>query len=120
MHKLSLTSESPIFELELLPVLIAQMAWLEWIQDAQVVYFLDNESARHSLIKTSGGEHVANAIIEECINLENAAQLKTWFARVPTHSNLADPPNRGEVHALIAAGCSRVTVQWDVVLSRIL
>ena len=120
MERLLASSANPIFELELLLVLISQMLWFEWIRDAQVVCFLDNDGARHSLIKAGGGEELAMRIIDSCAHLENTAQLKAWHARVPTHSNLTDAPSRGHFQHLIAAGCSRLIVPWEEILKRTL
>jgi hypothetical protein len=37
------------------------------------------------------------------------SQLKVWFARVPTSSNVADKPSRLDVAELTAEGVNRVT-----------
>jgi hypothetical protein len=40
-------------------------------------------------------------------------QLKVWFARVPTSSNVADKPSRLDVTELVAEGVDRVNIDWD-------
>ena len=47
-------SQNPIHELELLPILVAALLWGEFFQQSQVVYYVDNESARMACIRGSG------------------------------------------------------------------
>ena len=54
MSSMLKTSVQPIYELELLPVLIAMQVWGNLCAFQQVVYFLDNEPARIGMIKGSG------------------------------------------------------------------
>ena len=87
-------SNTPIYETELLPVLISVLVWGELIKGSQVVFYLDNESAKSGLIKGYGATKVANAIVGSFCQTEALLQLKTWFSRVPTHSNPSDGPSR--------------------------
>ena len=50
---------------------------------------------------------------------EMKCQLKVWFARVPTSSNVADKPSRLDVTELDAEGASRVSVNWERFLDQI-
>ena len=36
--------------------------------------------------------------------LEFVVEAKCWLSRVPSYSNIADKPSRGNVHKLVAAG----------------
>jgi hypothetical protein len=45
-------------------------------------------------------------------------QLKVWFARVPTSSNIADKPSRLDVTELIAEGINRVDIKWTDLLEQ--
>ena len=61
MHRLFLLSHCqacgrPWSTLELIPVLISMLVWSEWIKHSQVVFYLDNKGARHSLIAAGGGQ----------------------------------------------------------------
>ena len=54
MSKLSRDSLNPIYELELLPILLALVLWKQYIGDSQVVFFLDNDAARSGFIIMAG------------------------------------------------------------------
>ena len=86
-------SAHPIFELELLPVLCAMHTWRDFIGHCQCVFYLDNEAAKGALVRattcTVPGREMLQAFIEE----EMACQVKVWFARVPTSSNISDSPS---------------------------
>ncbi|CAE7626039.1 NaCP60E [Symbiodinium sp. CCMP2592] len=116
MQQLLSISANPIFELELIPALISLVIWAERLKGAQVVFYLDNDGARHSLIRTFGGGSLANAVIESFLQLETTLQLKTWFARVPTACNIADNPSRLEFEPLLKRGAARRAIPWDQVM----
>ncbi len=42
-------------------------------------------------------------------------QLKSWFGRVPSVSNIADAPSRCEDSLLRDHGADKVQIDWDVV-----
>ncbi|CAE7710295.1 SLC24A2 [Symbiodinium sp. CCMP2592] len=108
-------SQNPIFELELLPVLLAYRLWGQWCRFSQAVFYVDNEGARHSIIAAGGGAALARVIIDGILSKETSLQIHAWYARVPTHSNIADSPSRGEYEGLLNIGCSRLRVDWDAV-----
>ena len=55
MNVLLRDSKNPIFELELLPVLLAYKLWGRWCRSAQAIFYIDNEGARHAIIAAGGG-----------------------------------------------------------------
>ena len=54
MNQLLEESKHPIYELEILPVLVAAVVWGECFRNAQVVCYVDNEGAKSSLLKGTG------------------------------------------------------------------
>ena len=116
MTKLFSFSENPIFELELIPLLICLKVCAPFLKGSQVVFYLDNDGARHSMIRTYGGSAFAEKVIETFLPLEAALDLKTWFSRVPTSSNIADNPSRLVFQPLLKRGATRRAVPWDCLL----
>ena len=108
-------SRHPIYEVELLPVLVAVTIWKEVLQSCQIVFYIDNEAAKAGLIRGAGATPLANAIIGDFCIAEAELQLKTWFNRVPTHSNLSDGPSRQNFELVNALGCARFEIPWPVV-----
>ena len=54
MAKLCEVSANPIYELELLPVLVAYLCWRKYLVSCQTVFYLDNDAARAGLTKALG------------------------------------------------------------------
>ena len=84
MDQLLQFSRNPIFELELLPILVALLLWKEHLAHAQTVFYLENDGARYCLIKARADTHWGENIIHAFLKLELTLQLKVWFGRVPT------------------------------------
>ena len=64
MSKFSEVSANPIYELELLPVLVAYVCGKEHLSNTQTVFYLDNDAARAGLIKAFSAIQHAEAIVE--------------------------------------------------------
>ena len=57
-------SKHPIYEVELLPLLVVLALWGHLFERSQVVFYVDNDAAKSGLIKGSGATRMANAILE--------------------------------------------------------
>ena len=110
-------SKHPIYEVELLPVLLSLLVWGSQLRQRQVVYYLDNDAAKAGLIKGWGATLLANVIVGNFCASESKLELKTWFSRVPTptHSNLSDGPSRMDFSLVSALGCAIHQVPWHEV-----
>ena len=109
----------PIYEVELLPLFIVVMLWSSYIDKAQLVCYLDNDAARSGLIKGSGATRLADGIIQLFCEAEAVLQLKSWFSRVPSHSNISDGPSRLDFKLMLSVGCSKVDVPWKEIASKV-
>ena len=106
-------SQHPVFELELLPVVIALCVWEKFLRNCQIVFYLDNEAARGALISGATPSESGSWLVRTFTVHEMHGQLKVWFARVPTSSNVADKPSRLDVTELNAEGVDRVIIDWN-------
>ena len=112
MAKLCEASANPIYELELLPVLVAYLCWRKHLVSCQTVFYLDNDAARAGLTKALGATRHAEAIVHQIMSLESEIRNKPWYGRVPTASNISDDPSRLECSHLDSIGCQRCEVDW--------
>ena len=112
MDKLLYHSAHPIFELELVPVGCAMSLWGPQMRHSQCVVYLDNEAAKGALSHAATNTEHGQKIIERFVKEEMFYQIKMWFARVPTSSNLADKPSRLETSELDALSVERATIDW--------
>ena len=92
---------SIIYELELLASVLALALWSKPGFGNQHVWFGDNDSVRHSLIRANGSGSVAKALLSYYLRHESLQSAAVWFARVPTEANLSDFPSRGKCHPLL-------------------
>lgn len=117
MSVLLATSNHPIHELEMIPVLISFHLWSDLIAGCQVVHYIDNESVRLALLRGSGETHVAREVASRIMTCEFLINCRSWYARVASHSNIADAPSRMSFEHLETLGCTRFSVNWDLVLA---
>ena len=113
MAKFLSISTHPIFELELLPVWIALVEWEGHLEGSQCVFYLDNEAAKASLINGSSMQDNGAEIIQAFVYSEMRIQVKVWFARVPTSSNISDGPSRSDVSEMEKYNVRRRTINWQ-------
>ena len=99
------------FEAELLALVVAFSAWRKVITSMSLLCFVDNNSARDVAISGSGRNITANFLIEALLKLEMVTGTTPWYSRVPTPSNIADDPSRGEISDLIQASVNQTCVK---------
>ena len=68
----------------------------------KVVVYVDNDSARHCLIRKYSPSVQSSKLISAIISLVTSLKVQLWVARVPTVANPADEPSRLEVEAAAA------------------
>ena len=108
-------SSHPIFELEILPVLCSIFAWSSYLASKQCVFYLDNEAAQGALVKGSSETSYAASMLRLFTEFEMKLQIKTWIARVPTSSNPADKPSRGDFSEMEQRQVTPVQILWKEV-----
>ena len=109
--------KNPIYELEVLPQLVSLLCWSELISQSQCVFYGDNDAARASMIAGRAATVVSSHLVESFVSKEMELQIKPWFARVPTASNIADDPSRLSDETVVALGSVKSVVTWSEVES---
>ena len=66
------------------------------MRNRAVMFFLDNEAAKYGLIKGSSPSKHSGLLIHNFLQTEQRIESLGWFERVPSVSNCADGPSRGE------------------------
>lgn len=107
----SVDRKTPIFELEVLALVLALVLWKETIAGSQVVCYLDNNGARDSAIKGYSHFDPASLFLEVLLSMGESAMICPWFARVPSKSNPSDAPSRGELLANVPLADSTMVEQ---------
>ena len=106
-------SKNPIHEIELLPAWFSIVLWRDLIKNSQAVHFIDNESSRMALVKGYGETFFGKRIVCAHVDQENALQLRSWYARVPSFSNIADGPSRMDCALVTRLGGKQIMLPWE-------
>ena len=109
-------SSHPIFEVELLAVVVAAHVWAQAIANTYMVFYIDNEAAKSALMKSHSSVLFGNVLTTCFAQIEFEHNLKVWFGRVPSYSNPADKPSRFEIQQLLDADAALVKPSWDQIL----
>ena len=58
------------------------------------MFFVDNESARLAQVKAYSSIAPSLDIVMDCLKWDVEHDVQSWYARVPTLSNIGDDPSR--------------------------
>ena len=95
MSALLRESQNPIAAIELAAVLIGFILWAADFSGQACIVFVDNDAAKHALVKGASANQAMTAICDTASMFEIEARSICYFERVPSSSNLADAPSRG-------------------------
>ena len=59
-------------------------------------------------------------IVHRTMEKESRMELKSWYARVPTHSNISDGPSRLDCTEVEQLGSTEMKADWDLLLESLL
>ena len=109
----------PILQCELMAVSVAASIWGSQLQEWPVIWWLDNDAARHCLISARGYPESNSRLVQTVLTCEQQFRIQSWFARVPSISNPADAPSRGERAAFLEQATEvEIKVGWLRCLAR--
>ena len=115
-------SKHPIYELEILPLLVAVKIWSTNVVGKLVVHYLDNDAARSAFVRAHASTDLGAALIAEYVEFEYKCRFSPWFARVASHSNPSDEPSRMNFEAPWLRQASKVELvlpehlsQWGII-----
>ena len=83
-----------IAQAELLPVLTSKATWGDQLEGRSVLWFLDNEAARMSLVRIFSPILDNFFLLQLNARLDTQCQARNWYGRVPSKSNPADDASR--------------------------
>jgi hypothetical protein len=100
-------SKQVIFQVEILPIILAKRIWRGRLKGRRNLFFLDNEAARFAILAAYTPVARAQALLLLSAAEDGLLQAMTWYARVPTVANIADGPSRGSFGEMAAMGAIR-------------
>ena len=84
-----------ICQVELFVVLWIRMRFKDLLRERRSIWWIDNAAARHCLIKGVSPRLTMQCLVREFYVMDVEYPTFSWFERVPSSSNIADPPSRG-------------------------
>ena len=96
-----------------MPIHIAISMWGTFLSSTHAVFYLDNDAARAALCKGCGGTQLGNLLVQNIKESESTLRLKSWYARVPSHSNISDGSYRLDCTDVTQLGSREVKVDWN-------
>ena len=100
--------------LEVLPVLLSLRLWRDHVAHRRIFLFIDNDAARFSLINSSSSAASIRLILQKIVMMLAEVPMFLWYTRVPSSSNIADAPSRGDFNELYRNGCNRKRPPMEV------
>ena len=85
---------------ELYAVVLARYHGNEILKGRRVIFFVDNIPSMRSLIKGTSTERQWRSLLRSFEMVEMGGPTYSWFARVPSESNIADGPSRDDYGGL--------------------
>ena len=88
------TRRQLVGQAELLPIVLAQELWAQWLRGRRALLFVDNDAARHAIIRGASPSGPSAVLVEHFGDAEAELDSFSWIERVPSPSNPADGPSR--------------------------
>ena len=86
-----------IHQLEILPVIMACIAFEESLRSQCVYFHVDNSAAQSALINAGSINHSSRSLVYLFLDIEQRLQFIPWISRVNSASNIADGPSRNSL-----------------------
>ena len=102
-----------IFECELFAIFISMYCWRKRLCNSQVDVCTDNDGVKDVLIACQTSSVNASPILCAILQLEFDLRWNAWFSRVPTESNIADDPSRGQIQHFLDKAIPQFEVDMD-------
>ena len=89
-----------ICQIELYAMVALRWQLGKWLAGRRSIWWVDNEAARHCLIKGVSGSKSMQQLCRAFYDIETSYPTYSWFERVPSYSNPADAPSRFQVEGI--------------------
>ncbi|CAE7304283.1 unnamed protein product [Symbiodinium sp. CCMP2592] len=106
-----------IYFAEIFPVVVAKATWKDVIAGRRVLFFLDNEGARFTFIRSYSAQVNATSLLMQSAKLDVESRVLGWYSRVPSKSNPSDAASRLAFDSY--SDCRRVSPVYDALLPEV-
>ncbi|CAE7194532.1 SLC24A2 [Symbiodinium sp. CCMP2592] len=93
-----------IGQVELYAVVLARILWSSYIDGERCIFFVDHSGVLSACINSNSIDASWRSLLLHLEAADEARPCLPWFHRVPSRSNIADPPSRGRWDELAFLG----------------
>ncbi|CAE7721851.1 SLC24A2 [Symbiodinium sp. CCMP2592] len=93
-----------IGQVELYAVVLARILWSSYIGGERCIFFVDHSGVLSACINSNSIDASWRSLLLHLEAADEARPCLPWFHRVPSQSNIADPPSRGRWDELAFLG----------------
>ncbi|CAE7211512.1 SLC24A2 [Symbiodinium sp. CCMP2592] len=93
-----------IGQVELYAVVLARILWSSYIDGERCIFFVDHSGVLSACINSNSIDASWRSLLLHLEAADEARPCLPWFHRVPSQSNIADPPSRGRWDELAFLG----------------
>ncbi|CAE7801527.1 SLC24A2 [Symbiodinium sp. CCMP2592] len=93
-----------IGQVELYAVVLARILWSSYIDGERCIFFVDHSGVLSACINSNSIDASWRSLLLHLEAADEARPCLPWFHRVPSQSNIADPPSRGRWEELAFLG----------------
>ena len=108
----ALSTGTVIGQGELLLVVLAKSTWSALLRNSHAIFWIDNDSARHCLIRGSGKAESSDVLVGTSCSMDAKLDCLAWYERVPSPSNVADAGSRLMFEEYAEKGWTHDSVVW--------
>ena len=76
--------------------------WRTHLRSRPCVFYVDNNATRDVIIAGRARSDPGSSLVAKLLSLEDSTGTNAWFSRVPSSSNIADPPSQGSLDGITA------------------
>ena len=84
-----------IGQVELYAVVLARTLWSDYVDSERCIFFVDHSGVLSACINSNSIDASWRSLLLHLEAADEARPCLPWFHRVPSQSNIADPPSRG-------------------------
>ena len=100
----------------MMPVVICKQQFEHLFRRARVLFFIDNDGVKEAFVAGTTGSKASRRMLVEAMVQDACNDSLTWYARIPSPSNIADAPSRlnwQELDRMIVYDYVKVDLDYD-------
>ena len=97
----SVVGEHLICQIELYVMVLLRWQFRDWLCNRRSIWWVDNDAARYCVIKGLSPSETMKNLVREFYAVDTTSPTFSWIERVPSFSNAADGPSRGQCQEVL-------------------